>query len=61
MNATSFITFFTYMLRQNVIRFYKLLYPAFRLAQDIKLNKIYLRSYSLLIEGQSTAQTNLMH
>ena len=29
MNASSFITFFTYMLRQNVIPFWKVLFIAF--------------------------------
>ena len=36
MNASSFITFFTYMLRQNRIRFYKGLYVTFELAPDLK-------------------------
>ena len=33
MNASSFITFDTYMLRQNGIRFYKGLYVTFKLAR----------------------------
>ena len=35
MNASSFITFVTYMLRQNGIRFYKGLYVTFKLAPDL--------------------------
>ena len=36
MNASSFITFVTYMLRQNGIRFHKGLYVTFYLAPDLK-------------------------
>ena len=36
MNASSFITFVAYMLRQNGIRFYKGLYVTFKLAPDLK-------------------------
>ena len=36
MNASSFITFFTYMLRQNGKRFYKGLYVTFKLAPELK-------------------------
>ena len=36
MNASSFITFFTYMLRQNVIPFWKELFVAFKMAPNIK-------------------------
>ena len=36
MNASSFITFVAYMLRQNGIRFYEGLYVSFKLAQDLK-------------------------
>ena len=36
MNASGFITFFTYMLRQNGIRFYKGLYVTFKLAPVLK-------------------------
>ena len=36
MNASSFITFFTYMLRQNIIPFWKELFVAFKLAPTIK-------------------------
>ena len=48
MNASSFITFVTYMLRQNGIRFYKGLYVTFKLAPDLKKNTVYLLSYSPL-------------
>ena len=39
MNASSFITFVTYMLRQSGKRFYKGLYVTFKLTPDLK-NKI---------------------
>ena len=45
MNASSFITFVTYMLRQNGIRFYKGLYATIKLASDLKQNIVYLLSY----------------
>ena len=48
MNASSFITFFTYMLRQNGKRFYKGLYVT------------YLSSYSPLNEGHVSILTNSM-
>ena len=51
MNASSFITFFTYMLRQNGKNFYKGLYVTFKLAPDLKKNAVYLLSYSPLNEG----------
>ena len=51
MNASSFITFFTYMLHQNGILFYKGLYVTFKLALDLKNNTVYLSSYSPLNEG----------
>ena len=35
-NASSFITFFTFMLRQNVIPFQKELFVAFKMARNIK-------------------------
>ena len=61
MNASSFITFFTYMLRQNGKRFYKGLYVTFKLAPDLKKNTLYLSSYSPLNEGQVSILTNSMH
>ena len=36
MNASSFITFFTYMLRQNCIPFWKELFITFKMAPNIK-------------------------
>ena len=38
MNASSFITFYTYMLQQNGKRFYKGLYVTFKLAPDLNKN-----------------------
>ena len=60
MNASSFITFFTYMLRQNGKRFYKGLYVTFKLAPDLKKNTIYLSSYSPLNKGNVSILTNSM-
>ena len=59
MNASSFIAFVTYMLRQNGIRFYKGLYITFKLAPDLK-NTAYLSSYSPLNEGHFSILTNSM-
>ena len=61
MNASSFITFFTYMLRQNGKRFYNGLYVTFKLAQDLKKNTVYLSNYSPLNEGHVIILTNSMH
>ena len=58
MNASSFITFFTYMLRQNAKRFYKLLYVTSKLAPDLKKNTVYLSSYSPSNEGHVSILTN---
>ena len=60
MNASSFITFVTYMLRQNGLRFYKGLYVSFKLAPDLKKNTVYLLSYSRLNEGRFGILTNSM-
>ena len=60
MNASSFITFVTYMLRQNGIRFYKGLYVTFKLAPNQKKNIVYLSSYSPLNEGNFSILTNSM-
>ena len=60
MNASSFITFVKYMLRQNDIRFYKGLYVTFKLAPDLKKNTVYLLSYSPLNEGYFCILTNSM-
>ena len=53
MNASSFITFFTYMLRQNVIRFWKELFVAFKMAPNIKTNSLHFSSYKPLDKGYS--------
>ena len=60
MNASSFITSVTYMLRQNGLRFYKGLYITFKLAPDLKKNTVYLSSYSPLNEGHFSILTNSM-
>ena len=60
MNASSFISFVTYMLQQNGIRFYKGLYVTFKLAPDLKKNTVYLSSYSPLNEGHFSILTNAM-
>ena len=60
MNASSLITFVTYMLRQNGIRFYKGLYVIFKLTPDLKKNTVYLLSYSPLNEGHFSILTNSM-
>ena len=61
MNVSSFINFFTYMLRQNSKGFYKGLYITFKLAPELKKNTVYLSSYSPLIEGHVSILTNSMH
>ena len=60
MNASSFITFLTYMLRQNGRRFYKGLYVTFKLASELKKNTVYVLSYSPLDEGHVSILTNSM-
>ena len=60
MNASSFITFFTDMLEQNDKRFYKGLYVTFKLAPDLKKNRVYLSSYNPLNEGHVSILTNSM-
>ena len=60
MNASSFITFVTYMLRQNGIRFHKGVYVTFKLAPDLKQNTVYLSSYRPLNEGHFSILTNPM-
>ena len=47
MNASSFVTFVTYMLRQNGIRFYKGLYVTFKLAPNLKKIKYTYRVIAL--------------
>ena len=58
MNASSFITFVSYMLRQNDIRFFKGLDVTFKLAPDLKTNTVYLMSYSPLSVGRFSILTN---
>ena len=58
MNASSFITFFTYVLRQNGKSLYKGLYVTFKLAPDLKKNTKYLSSYSPLNEGHVSILTD---
>ena len=60
MNASSFITFVTYLLLQNGIRIYKGLYVTFKLAPDLKKNTVYLSSYSPLNVGHFSILTNSM-
>ena len=60
MNASGFITFFTYMLQQNGKHFYKGLYVTFKLAPDLKKYTVHLSSYSLLKEGDVDILTNSM-
>ena len=60
MNASSFITCVTYILRQNVKRFYKGKYVTLKLAPDLKKNTVYLSSYSPLNEGNVGILTNSM-
>ena len=60
MNASSFITFVTYMLRPNDMRFYKGVYVIFKLAPDLKKNTVYLLSYSPLNEGHFCILTSAM-
>ena len=58
MNASSFITFSPYMLRQNGERFYKGLYVAFKLVPDLKKHTACSLSYSPLNEGHVSILTN---
>ena len=60
MNASSFITFVTCMLRQNGICFFNGLYVTFKLAPDLKKNSVFLLSYSPLNEGHFSILTNSM-
>ena len=60
MNASGFITFFTYMLRQNGKRFYKGLYVTLKLALDQKKNTVYLSRYSRSNKGHVSILTNSM-
>ena len=48
------------MLQQNGKRFYKGLYVNFKLAPDLKINTVYLSSYSPLNEGHVSILTKSM-
>ena len=52
-NASSFITFFTYTLWQNVIPFWKEIFVAFKMAPNIKKHSLYFSSYRPLYKGHS--------
>ena len=58
MNGSSFITFFTYMPRQNGKRFYKGLYVTIKVVPDLKKTTVYLSSYSPWNEGHVCILTN---
>ena len=58
MNASSFITFFTYMPRQNGKRLYKGLYFTLKLAPALNKNTVYLSSYNPSNEGHVCILTN---
>ena len=59
MNASSFITLFIYMLRQNGIRFSKgLCHLKTGTRPKEKKNTVYLSSYSPLNEGHFSILTN---
>ena len=60
MNASSFITFFTYVLQQNGKGFYKGLYVTLKLAPDLKKTTVYLSSYSPSNKGHDSILTNSM-
>ena len=51
MNASSFIAFYSYMLRQNVILFWKELFVAFKMASNIKKHTLYFSSYRPLFKS----------
>ena len=54
MNASSFITFFTYMLRQNIIPVWKELFVVIKMAPNIKKHSLYFSSYRSLCKGHSS-------
>ena len=53
MNASGFITFFTNLLRQNAIPFWKELFVAFKMAPNIETDSLYFSSYRLLYKDNS--------
>ena len=60
MNASSVMTLFTYVLRQNGKRFYTGLYVTFKLAKNLKKTTVCLSSYSPSNEGHVSILTNSM-
>ena len=60
MNASRFITFSTYKLRQNGKHYYKGQFVTFKLAPDLKKYTVYLSSYSSLNKGHVSILTNSM-
>ena len=60
MNASGFITFFTYKLGQNGKRFHKGLYVTFKVAPNLKKNTVYLSSYIPLNEDHVCILINSM-
>ena len=53
MNTSNFITFFTYMLRQNSILFCKELFVAFKMTPPIKKHSLYFSSCWRLYKGHA--------
>ena len=53
MSASSFITFFLYMLRQNSIPFWKEQFVAFKMAHNIKKHLLYFLSYRRIYKGNA--------
>ena len=53
MNASSFITFFTYMLRQNGLPFWKELFVAFTMGHSTKKHSLCFSSYRPIYKGHS--------
>ena len=58
MNASSVITFVSYMLRQTGISFFKGLDVTFKLAPDLNKTTVYLSSYSPSSAGRYSILTN---
>ena len=57
MNASSFITFFTYILQQNVIPLWKQLFVVFKMTPNIEKHSLYFSSYRRLYKGHSCILT----
>ena len=60
MNASSFITFFAYMLRQNIIPFWKELLVAFKMTPNIKKHSLDFLSYRRLFKAVPVTEVFLM-